>query len=56
MWRKKSAVLAAFATLAFGTGVSRVYLGVHWPSDVAGGFVAGLLCLASTTSGYAPFR
>ncbi len=55
-WRNKSAVLAAFATLALAIGLSRIYLGVHWVSDVAAGFAAGILWVTATTTGYELFR
>lgn len=55
-WKRKSAALAALATLALAIGISRIYLGVHWTSDVGGGFVAGLLWVAATTTGYELFR
>lgn len=29
--------------LIFSIGISRIYLGVHFPSDIAGGFIAGLI-------------
>ncbi len=48
-WRLP-AVLLAVAT-AFGVGCSRLFLLVHWPSDVVAGFVAGgtwlVVCVAS---------
>lgn len=51
-WRVKSAVLAALATVDLAIGISRLYLGVHWTSDVLAGFAAGLLWVAATTTAY----
>lgn len=35
-----------FSVLIFLIGLSRVYLGVHFPSDVVGGFIGGLIWVA----------
>lgn len=44
-WRKALAVAGAL-TVAFLVGVSRVYLGVHFPSDVVAGWIAACVPVA----------
>ncbi|MCS0636960.1 phosphatase PAP2 family protein [Streptomyces sp. LP05-1] len=48
-WRV-AAVLSALS--AAGVGLTRLYLGVHWPSDVLGGWLLGALVLAAGISWY----
>ena len=39
---RRQALIAAASLLAFTIAFSRVYIGVHYPSDVAGGLLLGL--------------
>jgi undecaprenyl-diphosphatase len=45
-WRRAAAVAAVLLSLLIGT--SRVMLGVHWPSDVIGGWAFGMLWVLVT--------
>ena len=39
----KFSLIALLAFLILSIGISRIYLGVHFPSDIVGGFVAGFI-------------
>jgi undecaprenyl-diphosphatase len=45
-WAKAALMVGAFL-MVMGIGVSRVYLGVHYPSDVAGGYFVGAVWLGA---------
>ena len=55
-WRWKSAALAFAITFIAAVAASRVYLGVHWISDVGAGITAGTVWVAFTTVAYETLR
>jgi undecaprenyl-diphosphatase len=49
---RRRAVIAGVVALVLAIGYSRVYLGVHYVSDVIGGYLAGAAWLLVCISGY----
>ncbi|MEK9518029.1 phosphatase PAP2 family protein [Streptomyces venezuelae] len=45
-WRGWGALAGAAVVSVLGVGWTRVYLGVHWPSDVVEGWLLGWCCVA----------
>jgi undecaprenyl-diphosphatase len=60
----RRAVIAVAIPVIAAIGLSRIYLGVHWPFDVLGGYLGGVpplvvgvhLIHRATRSGRAPAR
>jgi undecaprenyl-diphosphatase len=52
----KAGLWALAAALAALIGLSRVYLGVHYPSDVLAGYSAAVVWLAAVRAGYGMWR
>ncbi|HWW61199.1 MAG TPA: phosphatase PAP2 family protein [Thermoanaerobaculia bacterium] len=48
-WRFRSLSIAFLVSAVLAIGMSRVYLGVHWLSDIAAGVAAGLVWLIVAT-------
>ncbi|WP_395359410.1 phosphatase PAP2 family protein [Streptomyces sp. YH02] len=51
-WRGWGALAVAAVVSVLGVGWTRVYLGVHWPSDVLGGWLLGWCCVAAAVLTY----
>lgn len=55
-WRYRSAALSFAFSMILAISASRIYLGVHWISDVVAGIAAGLLWVAVATVAYETVR
>jgi undecaprenyl-diphosphatase len=46
--RRRLPVALAAMTITFGIGLSRIYLGLHWPTDVLAGYITAAVWLSGT--------
>lgn len=53
VWRWTARAVVAVSVV--GVGVTRVYLGVHWPSDVVGGWLLGGALVAGAVAAYSAY-
>lgn len=53
LWR---ITLALAVVSVLGVGLTRIWLGVHWPSDVLGGWLLGGVAVALAVASYTRFR
>ncbi|MEU5218677.1 phosphatase PAP2 family protein [Streptomyces sp. NPDC020807] len=54
-WRGWGVLAGAALVSVVGVGWTRLYLGVHWPSDVLGGWLLGWVCVAAAVLSYRRF-
>ncbi len=54
--RRRVAAICVGAAIALAVGASRAWLGVHWPTDVFGGWALGALLLTVATVGLSAAR
>ena len=55
-WRHRAAAIAFAATMILAISASRIYLGVHWISDVGAGIAAGFIWVTAATVAYETMR
>lgn len=48
--RKAGRTVPVVVLLALGVGLSRIYLGMHWPTDVLAGWFAGIMWLLAVVA------
>jgi undecaprenyl-diphosphatase len=51
----RTALITIAVLIALGIGLSRVYLGVHYPSDIAAGYLAGVLWVSTVILAFRHF-
>lgn len=54
--RLRYSMMVVFILLAFAIGISRIYLGVHFASDVIGGFIGGGAWIATCIAAHQAIR